>query len=103
MILQAAGLTKFYGPFRALDGVSLSVGSGEFVSIIGPNGAGKSTLVNLLTGVSKPTAGTVHFDGRDVTGMGSVALARLGMARSFQLVQVFPDLTVFETLQAAAI
>ena len=103
MIVQATGLTKLYGPFRALDGVSLAIGSGEFVSIIGPNGAGKSTLINLLTGVSAPTAGTVHFDGRDVTGVGSVALARLGMARSFQLVQIFPDLTVFETLQAAAV
>ena len=103
MILQAEGLTKSYGQFLALDGVSLSVGSGEFLSIIGPNGAGKSTLINLLTGVSAPTSGTVHFSGRDVTGIGSVALARLGMARSFQLVQIFPDLTVFETLQAAAV
>ena len=103
MILQAAGLTKFYGPFRALDGVSLTVGGGEFVSIIGPNGAGKSTLINLLTGVSAPSAGTVSFEGRDVTGLGPVARARLGMARSFQLVQIFPDLTVLETLQAAAV
>jgi branched-chain amino acid transport system ATP-binding protein len=102
-ILEAQGLTKFYGPFRALDGVSLAIGGGEFVSIIGPNGAGKSTLINLLTGVSAPTAGSVHFMGRDVTGVGSVALARLGMARSFQLVQIFPDLTVLETLQAAAV
>ena len=103
MILQAEGLTKSYGQFLALDGVSLSVGSGEFLSIIGPNGAGKSTLINLLTGVSAPTAGTVQFNGRDVTGIGSGRLARLGMARSFQLVQIFPDLTVFETLQAAAV
>jgi branched-chain amino acid transport system ATP-binding protein len=102
-ILEASGLTKFYGPFRALDEVSLSVGSGEFVSIIGPNGAGKSTLINLLTGVSAPTSGAVRFLGRDVTGVGSVALARHGMARSFQLVQIFPDLTVLETLQAAAV
>jgi branched-chain amino acid transport system ATP-binding protein len=103
VMLRAEGLTKSYGPFRALDGVSLTIGRGEFVSIIGPNGAGKSTLINLLTGVSSPTAGTVRFLGRDVTGIGSVALARLGMARSFQLVQIFPDLTVLETLQAAAV
>ena len=102
-ILEARGLTKFYWPFRALDGVSLTVRRGEFVSIIGPNGAGKSTLINLLTGVSKPTAGTVSFKDRDVTGIGPVRLARLGMARSFQLVQIFPDLTVLETLQAAAV
>jgi branched-chain amino acid transport system ATP-binding protein len=102
-VLEARGLTKDYGAFRALDGVSLRVGEGEFVSIIGPNGAGKSTLVNLLTGVSAPTAGRVVFDGRDVTGLGPVARARLGMARSFQLVQVFPELTVLETLQAAVV
>jgi branched-chain amino acid transport system ATP-binding protein len=102
-ILEARGLTKFYGPFRALDGVSLAVGEGEFVSIIGPNGAGKSTLINLLTGVSAPTAGTVRFKDHDVTGAGPVRLARLGMARSFQLVQIFPDLTVLETLQAAVV
>ena len=103
MILEATNLTKHYGPFRALDGVSLAVGAGEFVSIIGPNGAGKSTLINVLTGVSAPGAGTVRFDGRDVTRLGPVARARLGMARSFQLVQIFPDLTVLETLQAAAV
>jgi branched-chain amino acid transport system ATP-binding protein len=103
VILQAEGLTKFYGPFCALDGVSLSITSGEFVSIIGPNGAGKSTLINVLTGVLRPASGTVRFKGQDVTGIGPVGLARLGMARSFQLVQIFPDLTVLETLQAAAV
>ena len=103
MILQARALTKFYGPFCALDHVSLTVSEGEFVSIIGPNGAGKSTLINLLTGVSRPTGGRVSFKDRDVTGMGPVRLARLGMARSFQLVQIFPDLTVLETLQAAVV
>jgi branched-chain amino acid transport system ATP-binding protein len=103
MILEARDLTKLYGPFCALDHVSLAIGEGEFVSIIGPNGAGKSTLINLLTGVSRPSAGRVRFKGHDVTGAGSVRLARLGMARSFQLVQIFPDLTVLETLQAAVV
>jgi branched-chain amino acid transport system ATP-binding protein len=103
MILRAEGLRKLYGEFVALDGVSLTVGAGEFVSIIGPNGAGKSTLINVLTGVLRPTAGTVHFKDRDITGIGPVRLARLGMARSFQLVQIFPDLTVLETLQAAVL
>ena len=96
MILEARGLTKRYGDFVALDGVSFSVAAGEFVSVIGPNGAGKSTLINLLTGVVAPSAGTVRFKEREVTGIGSVALTRLGMARSFQLVQIFPDLTVLE-------
>jgi branched-chain amino acid transport system ATP-binding protein len=101
VILEAREVRKFYGEFCALDGVSLAVGEGEFVSIIGPNGAGKSTLLNVLTGTTRPTAGTVRFKGREVAGIGPVALARLGMARSFQLIQIFPELTVVETLQAA--
>jgi branched-chain amino acid transport system ATP-binding protein len=103
VILEARDLRKLYGDFCALDGVSLSIAAGEFVSIIGPNGAGKSTLINLLTGALRPTAGTVRFKGRDVAGVGPVALTRLGLARSFQLVQIFPDLTVLETLQTAVI
>jgi branched-chain amino acid transport system ATP-binding protein len=103
MILRADGLRKFYGEFCALDGVSLAIGAGEFVSIIGPNGAGKSTLINVLTGVLRPSAGTVRLNDRDIIGIGPVRLARLGMARSFQLVQIFPDLTVMETLQAAVV
>jgi branched-chain amino acid transport system ATP-binding protein len=102
-ILEARDVRKLYGDFCALDGVSLAVGAGEFVSIIGPNGAGKSTLINLLTGVLRPTAGAVRFKDRDVAGIGPVALTRLGLARSFQLVQIFPDLTVLETLQAPVI
>jgi branched-chain amino acid transport system ATP-binding protein len=101
VILRAERLTKYYGEFRALHDVSLSIAAGEFVSIIGPNGAGKSTLINLLTGLARPSAGTVRFKDRDIAGIGPVKLAKLGMARSFQLVQIFPDLTVLETLQAA--
>ena len=101
MILRAERLTKFYGEFRALHDVSLGVAAGEFVSIIGPNGAGKSTLINLLTGLARPSSGTVRFKEQDITGIGPVRLAKLGMARSFQLVQIFPELTVLETVQAA--
>ena len=103
MILEALDVTKFYGDFCALDGVSLAIDEGEFVSIIGPNGAGKSTLINVLTGVLRPTSGSVRFKERDVHGIGPVALTRLGMARSFQLVHIFPELTVLETLQAAVV
>jgi branched-chain amino acid transport system ATP-binding protein len=102
-ILQARRVTKFYGDFRALADVSLGVDDGEFLSIIGPNGAGKSTLINVLTGVVPPTSGTVHFKAQDVSGIGLATLARLGMARSFQLVHVFPDLTVAQTLAAAVL
>jgi branched-chain amino acid transport system ATP-binding protein len=103
MILEAQDLRQRYGAYLALDGVSLSIRENEFVSIIGPNGAGKSTLINVLTGALPPTEGRVRFKGRDIAGVGPVALARLGMARSFQLVQIFPDLTVLETLEAAVV
>ena len=103
MILEARGVRKLYGPFVALDSVSLSIREGEFVSIIGPNGAGKSTLINVLTGMLAPSGGTVRFKGKDIGGIGMVALTRLGMARSFQLVQIFPELTVLESLQAAVV
>jgi branched-chain amino acid transport system ATP-binding protein len=103
VILEAREIRQFYGDFCALDGVSLTVEAGQLVSIIGPNGAGKSTLINVLTGLLRPSAGTVRFKGRDIRGVGPVRLARLGLARSFQLVQIFPELTVLETLQAAAV
>jgi branched-chain amino acid transport system ATP-binding protein len=97
-LLEARDVVKHYGDVQALNGVSLAVREGEFVSIIGPNGAGKTTLVNVLTGLVRPTRGTVRFKGADVAGVGPVRLAALGMARSFQLVNVFPALTVAETL-----
>jgi branched-chain amino acid transport system ATP-binding protein len=103
MILEARDIRQLYGDFCALDGVSLAVEPGQIVSIIGPNGAGKSTLINVLTGLLRPTQGAVRFKGRDIRGIGPVRLAQLGLARSFQLVQIFPDLTVRETLQAAAV
>ena len=103
MILEARDIRKAYGVYVALDGVNLSIREGEFVSIIGPNGAGKSTLINVLTGVLPPSSGRVRFKDKDIGGIGTVALTRLGMARSFQLVQIFPELTVLETLQAAVI
>ena len=102
-ILEASELKKFYGAFCALDGVSLSIGQGEHVSIIGPNGAGKTTLVNVLTGLLSPSAGSVTFRGRDIARLDPVRLSRLGMARSFQLVNIFPQLSVRDTIALAAI
>ncbi len=103
MILQAQNIAKAYGEFRALNGVTLEIAAGEFVSVIGPNGAGKSTLINVLTGFLTPTAGRVYFKGQDITGLAPGRLARLGMARSFQLVTIFPGLTVLEVLQVAVL
>ena len=97
-LLEARDVVKHYGDVQALSGVTLTLHGGEFVSIIGPNGAGKTTLVNVLTGLLRPTSGSVRFKGADVAGVGPVRLAALGMARSFQLVNVFPGLTVAETL-----
>jgi len=102
-LLEAVDIRMFYGSVCALDGVTLRIGRGEFVSIIGPNGAGKTTLVNVLTGLLAPTSGAVRFKGEDVGGVGPVRLARLGMARAFQLVNVFPGLTVGETIAVAVL
>jgi branched-chain amino acid transport system ATP-binding protein len=102
-LLEAVDVRKRYAEVVALDGVSLAVRDGEFVSIIGPNGAGKTTLINVLSGLAPPSAGRIRFKGQDIAGIGPVRLARLGMARSFQLVSVFPGLTVAETLAVAVV
>jgi branched-chain amino acid transport system ATP-binding protein len=102
-LIETSGVCKSYGDFVALDGVTLSIAEGELVSIVGPNGAGKTTLVNVLTGLLKPTAGVVRFKGNDIAGIGPVLLARRGMARAFQLVHVFPAMTVEETIAVAVI
>lgn len=101
VLIEADRVSKFYGEYCALKDVSLRIGPGEFVSIIGPNGAGKTTLVNVLTGLLKPTSGTIRFKDRDIAGIGPVRLSGLGMARSFQLVNIFPQLTVRETIAVA--
>ena len=102
-LIETRGVSKSYGAVRALEDVSISVREGEFVSIVGPNGAGKTTLVNLLTGLLVPTQGEVYFKGRNIAGVGPVALATRGMARTFQLVEIFPQLTVAETIAAAVV
>ena len=102
-LIETIGVSKAYGEFVALDGVSLSIAEGELVAIVGPNGAGKTTLVNVLTGLVKPTAGVVRFKGVDIAGIGPVMLAKRGMARAFQLVHIFPAMTVAETIAVAVI
>jgi branched-chain amino acid transport system ATP-binding protein len=102
-LVETAGVTKAYGAFVALDDVTLAISEGELVSIVGPNGAGKTTLVNVLTGLIKPTAGVVRFKGNDIAGIGPVMLAKRGMARAFQLVHIFPALTVAQTIAVAVV
>lgn len=102
-LIETEGVCKSYGDFVALDNVSLSIAEGELVSIVGPNGAGKTTLVNVLTGLLKPSAGVVRFKGEDIAGIGPVLLSRRGMARAFQLVHIFPALTVAESIAVAVV
>jgi len=100
-ILRIEGLAKRFGGLEALGGVNLSVAPGDFRAIIGPNGAGKSTFFNTMTGLLKPDAGRVVFEGRDVTGEPPHRLARRGVARTFQITSVFADLTALENVQVA--
>ena len=102
-LIETENISKSYGDFVALDGVSISISEGELVSIVGPNGAGKTTLVNVLTGLLKPTAGVVRFQGNDIAGIGPVQLAQRGMARAFQLVHIFPAMTVAESIAVAVV
>jgi branched-chain amino acid transport system ATP-binding protein len=103
VLIETVGVSKAYGDFVALDNVTLSIAEGELVSIVGPNGAGKTTLVNVLTGLLKPTAGIVRFKDDDIAGIGPVMLAKRGMARAFQLVHIFPAMTVGETIAVAVV
>jgi branched-chain amino acid transport system ATP-binding protein len=100
-ILKIEGLAKRFGGLEALGGVDLSVSKGDFRAIIGPNGAGKSTFFNTMTGLLKPDAGRVVFEGQDVTGEPPHRLARRGVARTFQITSVFADLTALENVQVA--
>jgi branched-chain amino acid transport system ATP-binding protein len=100
-VLEARDLHKHFGGVQAVNGISLAVEPGEILGIIGPNGSGKSTLFNCLLGQLAPSAGRVLLDGADVTGMAPCDLNRLGVSRTFQLLQVFPQLSVLENLVLA--
>jgi branched-chain amino acid transport system ATP-binding protein len=93
-LLAAAGVSKFFGRLAAVNRVDVAIEPGEIVGLIGPNGAGKSTLVNLITGMEVPTAGRIAFDGNDITGRRPAAIARLGIARTFQIAQPFRNMSV---------
>src|SRR5579863_3609197 len=101
-ILETIGLEKRFGGIVATNGVSLSVEKGARHALIGPNGAGKTTLINLLTGVLRPTAGSIMLEGRDITALAPHQRVRRGMARTFQINQLFLDLTPLETIGLAA-
>src|SRR4051794_6143276 len=98
MLLRARELTKKYGQFTALKNVSFDVSKGEIIAVVGPNGAGKTTLVNTLAGLHPPDAGDVIFEGRSVVALDPAQRARRGLARSFQLVSVYPTFTVSDMI-----
>ncbi len=100
-LLEARDLSKRFGGVEALTHYHLRLGGGELLGLIGPNGAGKTTAFNLLTGVFRPTAGRILLEGRDMTGLPAHRFAALGIARTFQTVRLFRDLSVRENVMAA--
>jgi len=102
-MLQIDGLWKSFAGFVATRDVSLDLAAGETHAVIGPNGAGKTTFFNLITGHLRPDKGQVAFEGRDLTGRAPEKIVRLGIARSFQRINIYPRLTVFENVQVALI
>lgn len=102
-ILEVQSLRKHYGKVTALNGIDLAFRRGELTSLIGPNGSGKTTFYNVVTGRYRPSSGRVLFGGRDIGGMAPHRVVRLGIARSFQINNIFADLSVFENFRAAVI
>jgi branched-chain amino acid transport system ATP-binding protein len=101
-ILRARALTKRFGGLVATDSLDFEIRPGELHAVIGPNGAGKTTFVNQLSGELAPDAGTIEFDGRDITRMPSSRRARLGLSRSYQITSIFPEFTALENVALAA-
>jgi branched-chain amino acid transport system ATP-binding protein len=100
-VLEIQGVSKRFGNLVAVRDVSLNVAKGELRAIIGPNGAGKTTFFNLISGFFPPTSGSIAFDGRDITRLATHQRVTLGMARTFQVTEIFPELTVFENVRIA--
>jgi branched-chain amino acid transport system ATP-binding protein len=102
-MLRVEAVDKSFDEFMAVYGANLTVAEGELVAVIGPNGAGKTTLFNLIGGQLKPDKGKIMFKGEDITGLPPYEITRRGIARSFQIVNIFPRLTVFENVQVAVL
>ncbi len=101
-LLEVQGITKRFGGLLANDNISFAVNPGEIVGIIGPNGSGKSTLFNCITGFYRPESGRVVYQGREVTRLSADRICKLGIARTFQIVQVISDMTVLENVMTGA-
>jgi branched-chain amino acid transport system ATP-binding protein len=102
-LLTLEHVSRRFGGLNAVDDVSIEASEGEILGLIGPNGAGKTTLINLITGVHPATSGRVLFEGQDITRSRPYQIARLGLARTFQIVQPFPHMTVVENVAAGAL
>ena len=100
--LTAEGLHPYYGKSHILHGVSLKAAEGKITALLGRNGAGKTTFFNLISGFFPPTSGAISFDGRDITRLSTHERVARGMARTFQITEIFPELTVFENVRIAA-
>jgi branched-chain amino acid transport system ATP-binding protein len=102
-MLQVENLHKSFEDFKAVDGAVLTVEPGDLVAVIGPNGAGKTTLFNLITGHLKPNQGRILFKGQDITRLPAHEICRKGIARSFQIANIFPRLSVFRNIQVSVL
>jgi len=101
-LLEVEQVSKHFGALAALSRVSVEVRTGEVFSVIGPNGAGKSTLFNVITGLYPPSAGHVRFAGEEITGLPPEAINWKGIAKTFQITNIFPEISVFENVRVAA-
>ena len=99
-LIEVAGVTQRFGGLTALDNVGFAIEPGTISAIIGPNGAGKTTLFNLISGFQTPVAGRIRLNGQDITGMAPHRIAARGLVRTFQLVQLFPDLSALQNVEA---
>jgi branched-chain amino acid transport system ATP-binding protein len=100
-VLEVRNVTKNFGSLAAVRDVSLKVEKGELRAVIGPNGAGKTTFFNMISGFFRPDLGSIFFDGRDITNLPAHKRVALGMARTFQITEIFPELSVFENVRVA--
>ncbi len=101
-MLEVEGVSKNFGALAALAGVSLTVRAGEVFSVIGPNGAGKSTLFNVISGLHLPNAGHIIFKGEEITDLGPEVINRRGLAKTFQITNIFPGISVYDNVRVAA-
>jgi branched-chain amino acid transport system ATP-binding protein len=102
-LLEGEGVTKHFGGLAAVSGVDFYVDKGEILGLIGPNGAGKTTLFNLISAALKPTTGKIAFNGRDITPLPAFKITRLGIARTFQTVKIFPHVPVLRNVMVGAL